>query len=321
MGKHNDATTSIAGNKHEPLISVVMPAYNVEKFIARSIESVLTQTYSNWELIVVDDGSTDATKDIILCFCATDKRISYTYQQNGKQGKARNTGIARANGALVAFLDADDVWFPFMLEQQYDLLIKSGANLVFSSIFYVDECLNYLPDKHVPGISLLEGPAGAEILLKGDNPMPIITILTKKESLIAAGLFRTSPKTQFGEEFELWLRMLLNGAKFVCNKCPVALYVMHPKQSSKLAEHKYFQVLEIIRQLPADSKFAKVKNQATCIWIRRCLRFSAVIDRKMLRKVIGFLPSSGARAICLAASVFLSDTLLKKTINKVSYHI
>ena len=321
MEKPNEATSSIAGNKHEPLISVVMPAYNVEKFIARSIESVLHQTYTNWELIVVDDGSTDATKDVILSFCAKDNRISYSYQENGKQGKARNTGIARAKGALIAFLDADDVWFPFMLEQQYDLLMKSGANLVFSSILYVDACLNYLPDKHVPGISMLEGPAGAEILLKGDNPMPIITILTKKESLIAAGLFRTSPKTQFGEEYDLWLRMLLKGSKLVCNESPVAMYVMHPKQSSRLAEQKYVQVLEIIRQLPADSEFAKVKNQAACIWIRRCLRFSADIDRKMLRKVIGFLPSSGARAICLAASVFLPNSLLKKTIYKVSYHI
>src|SRR5690349_25117803 len=103
----------------EQLISVIMPAYNAEKFVAESISSVITQTYKNWELIIVDDGSTDNTKNIIEEFAKHDARIKYIYQENAKQGKARNTGIAMAKSGLVAFLDADDLWLPQMLESQW----------------------------------------------------------------------------------------------------------------------------------------------------------------------------------------------------------
>jgi len=302
------------------LISVIMPAYNAARFIAQSIESVLDQTYTNWELIIVDDGSTDNTKEIVSDFEKKDSRIKYIYQRNGKQGKARNKGIENAKGELIAFLDAEDILIPTMLEKQLALLHETKADLVFSSVKYVDEQMNELKNIHSVHSKILQGIHGAEMMLKHDNCIPIITVLSKKETIKKAGAFKVSDKIQFGEEFDLWLRMLLNDAKFVSNDERLALYKIHPQQSSKLAENKYFQVLKLIRELPASQDFKKQKDVATCIWIRRCLKFSKNLDKKKLRKLINFIPSFYARNISLLASYVLPYNLLKKTIHKLSYH-
>src|SRR5580765_2861093 len=93
---------SIAAEPND-LVSVIMPAYNAEKYISDAIKSVIAQTYSNWELIVIDDGSTDATAAIIQQYLVTGTRIKYIYQDNGGQGKARNNGLNHAKGELIAF--------------------------------------------------------------------------------------------------------------------------------------------------------------------------------------------------------------------------
>src|SRR5882757_4082321 len=105
-----------------PLVSVIMPAYNAEKYIAEAINSVKQQTYTAWELIVIDDGSTDNTAAIIKKYAGTDNRIMYTYQANGGQGKARNNGLKKATGEYVAFLDADDLWIPEKLNTQVEIM-------------------------------------------------------------------------------------------------------------------------------------------------------------------------------------------------------
>src|SRR5205809_3501840 len=103
---------------NEALVSVIMPAYNAGKFITESIESVIAQTYAYWELLIVDDGSTDNTKNVIQNFSEKDKKIRYFFQANGKQGKARNMALSYASGNYIAFLDADDIWLPQKLEVQ-----------------------------------------------------------------------------------------------------------------------------------------------------------------------------------------------------------
>ncbi|AKO52758.1 hypothetical protein ABA45_10365 [Marinobacter psychrophilus] len=101
------------------LISVIMPAFNAESFIADSIESVLAQSFSNFELLVIDDGSTDGTASIIDWFVSKDPRVfSLNNMRTKGVSGARNTGISEARGAWVAFLDSDDIWFPGTLEQR-----------------------------------------------------------------------------------------------------------------------------------------------------------------------------------------------------------
>src|SRR5687768_5708706 len=104
-----------------PLVSIIIPTYNRENLIGESIQSVLDQTYTNWELIIIDDGSEDGTHQVVTGF--RDKRISYYLIAHcGIFGKVRNEGLRRSNGKYVAFLDSDDLWCEDKLQVQVDLM-------------------------------------------------------------------------------------------------------------------------------------------------------------------------------------------------------
>ena len=105
------------------LISIIVPVYGVEKYLRQCVESVLAQTYSCWELILVDDGSTDGSPLICDEYAAADQRITVVHQENGGLSFARNSGLARAKGCMVTFLDADDTVHPEYLRILHDLLL------------------------------------------------------------------------------------------------------------------------------------------------------------------------------------------------------
>lgn len=147
----------------QPLISIVIPAYNVPMFIIETLKSVQEQTYTNWECIIVDDGSTDNTAVIVEQYIATDKRFNYVYQSNKGLSGARNTGIQYAKGDLIQFLDADDVLLPQKLEKQLhgfenttdiiisytDYLSGSSGDIYKPSYFYISPAFvskNYLEE-------------------------------------------------------------------------------------------------------------------------------------------------------------------------------
>ena len=100
-----------------PLVSVVVAAYNCERYVGAAIESALAQTHARVEVIVVDDGSTDATPEVVARY-----PVQCIRQPNGGQGAAKNSGVAAARGDLIAFLDGDDLWFPSKLSRQVELL-------------------------------------------------------------------------------------------------------------------------------------------------------------------------------------------------------
>lgn len=106
-----------------PLVSVIMPAYNAGPYIGEAIQSILDQTFANWDLIVVDDGSTDNTAEVVATFLS-DRRIRYHKQPNGGEPVARNTGIELSHGNLIAWLDADDIWFPEKLAKQIEIFAE-----------------------------------------------------------------------------------------------------------------------------------------------------------------------------------------------------
>ena len=119
-------------NNNDELISVIIPTYNRGYIIKKSIESVLAQTYTNFELIIVDDGSTDNTKQVIDEF--KDYRIRYIFQNNAGACAARNKGISVSKGKYIAFHDSDDEWFPDKLKIQLSALKKTGAEIVVSQM-------------------------------------------------------------------------------------------------------------------------------------------------------------------------------------------
>lgn len=124
----------------QPLVSVITPTYNAELFISATIDSVRAQTYSNWELVIVDDASKDTTVDILKKYAAADDRIKFSIlETNSGAAIARNTAIENASGSYIAFLDADDLWMPEKLSKQITFMQEKDIQVCFSSFELMDE--------------------------------------------------------------------------------------------------------------------------------------------------------------------------------------
>ena len=158
-----------------PLISILIPAYNAEKYISETITSVLNQTYSKFELIVVDDGSTDNTAKITENFCDNDTRVKLVKQNNAGVSVARNTAFSISKGEYISYLDADDIWEPFNLElwlKKFSEDLELG--IVHSDCGSIDENSNkldyfyngkegYIIDELLLGGQLINGTSGSLI--------------------------------------------------------------------------------------------------------------------------------------------------------------
>jgi glycosyltransferase involved in cell wall biosynthesis len=178
-------------NVTAPLVSIIIPTYNREHILKDAINSALKQTYSNKQIIVVDDGSIDGTRDVVNQFTG----IKYIYQENGGQGKARNTGLLHAQGVYIASLDSDDIWNPDFLEQCIKMLETHQLSFVFanwtqySSDKRVFDFLRYtkMLDKYIDHSNptrwtVLDNASSREIYLK-TCPSPSSSFVFRKESM------------------------------------------------------------------------------------------------------------------------------------------
>jgi teichuronic acid biosynthesis glycosyltransferase TuaG len=234
-------------------ISIVMPAYNADRYIAESINSACAQTHTDWELIVVDDGSTDDTAEVVRELAATDDRIKYVRQDNGGQASARNTGLRNASGDLVAFLDADDLWFPTKLELQVQALDANEADLVFSHgyIFSADrppvdaEMFGTIPGK-------IEGAEMFKQLFRS-NFIAALSVLTKRQVLEAAGFFDEAREFQNCEDYDLWLTLARRGAVFYAMAERLFLYRRHAEASTHDESNVLRPMLAVIKKHAAGN--------------------------------------------------------------------
>ncbi len=128
-------------------VSIIIPAYNAGRFIAETMDSVINQTYKDWELIIINDGSTDNTLNIIEAYSKKEARISFVTKNNSGVSDTRNKGIDKAKGEFIAFLDADDVWLPENLQKKIEYLKKHpDVDFVFSNMLQADKNLqNQIP--------------------------------------------------------------------------------------------------------------------------------------------------------------------------------
>lgn len=123
----------------EGLVSIITPVYNGEKYISETIESVIKQTYLDWEMIVVDDGSKDGSAAIVRRYAEKESRITLLQQPNGGSASARNNGIRYANGQYIALLDSDDLWDPDFLKSQLALMKEKNTICVHGSYKRINE--------------------------------------------------------------------------------------------------------------------------------------------------------------------------------------
>ena len=134
-----------------PLVSIIVPCYNVAEYIGEAIESVQSQTYTNWELLITDDASTDATCEVVEGYMQADSRIMlYRLNENQGAGIARNNSIKYAKGRFIAFLDADDWWYSNKLELQMQFMLSNGYEFTFTAFEYADKNLNVVGVSHKP---------------------------------------------------------------------------------------------------------------------------------------------------------------------------
>jgi teichuronic acid biosynthesis glycosyltransferase TuaG len=208
-----------------PLVSIIIPTYNSYKFIAEAINSVLSQTYSKWELHIIDDGSTDETKTLVLKYTKKDLRIKYYYQSNKGQAAARNTGILNSTGLFIAFLDSDDIWMDNKLELQLKIQMQYDADFVFSAAQHFSETSTITSLAfHQKGI--LHG-SSFFIDLFQRCPISNSSVLLKRDILNKTGLLDESVQLKGTEDWDLWLRIAKHDYKFYGIETKLIKYRIH----------------------------------------------------------------------------------------------
>lgn len=298
----------------EPLISVIMPAYDMQKFIAESISSVIAQSYTNWELIIVDDGSTDQTSSIVAKFIKLDNRIKYFYQPNSGQGKARNLAIHESNGALVAFLDADDSWMPEKLQKQTAFIRETNADLIFSDIIIVDEKKKVMRETWGVMDKIYSGDRGI-ISFMFENKAPMPAIMAKKESILKLGGFSESEHMRYVEDYDLWLRMLQHNSVFASSAEKLATYRLQSEKSSERRRTILNVVTPLIGIHIADTGLMNYRDTALKFWARRCIKSCFnTLSGTDLKKIIQLLPAKAARSFFSLLNVVAPPAFVGKCI-------
>jgi glycosyltransferase involved in cell wall biosynthesis len=225
-----------------PAVSVIVPAYNAAAFIAETIQSALDQTYRDFEIIVVDDGSRDGTPARVAAF---GERVRLHQQPNSGVARARNTGVSLARGEWIAFLDADDLWLPEKLERQ---LACSTAPMTFTDRYNIGE-RSGLPEIQ----SVCQPMHGGDIfeVLLGGNFITTSSVMIRREIFEQYGGFDVSLNGT--EDWDLWLRVAENHDVGFCPE-PLTRYRLHADGLSRNFETVKRERLHVIGQALAGRR-------------------------------------------------------------------
>lgn len=187
-----------------PFFSIILPTYNRADFLPKAIESVIDQTYKDWELIIVDDGSTDHTKEIVKTFSEQDQRIQYIYQENAERSAARNNGIKHAQGKFICFLDSDDKYHPAHLQGFVDLIAEHQEK----------------PALYFSGVSMNEfdeTPCQYNENHQTAQEFVLLNSLGTPRACISSAILNNhqfDEHISIGEDRELWVRLTMNNPVF-----------------------------------------------------------------------------------------------------------
>jgi glycosyltransferase involved in cell wall biosynthesis len=232
-----------------PAVTVICPTYNAAAFIEPTIQSVLHQTYRDFEFIVVDDGSTDHTKQVIEKYA---NKIRYVYKENGGQSSSRNAGIRIAQGKYIALIDHDDLWLPNKLELQVQEIAKSDSTgLVTCS------CTGFRDGKdtgtHTPRINSLNRKQLIKRLLLGNVIGSCSTILVRAECFQKLGFFDES--LRMAEDWDLYLR-IAQSYDIRCVEQPLVRYRWHNRNySNASAEINLSNELTVLGKMFKQPRF------------------------------------------------------------------
>lgn len=244
-----------------PKVSVVIPAHNYGRLIGETLRSVLSQTFVDLEAIVVDDGSTDNTKDIVRGI--NDSRIRYIYQENQGLAAARNTGIKAGSGEYLAFVDADDLWMPEKLDRQLSVLCdRADVGLVYGSYMVIDENGKVLVTRNAGEVPYPLLPSLVRTNLVAGSAT---TSVVRRRCFDYAGLFDETLRAC--EDWDMWLRIACH-AQFAAVQEPIAKLRLHSSNMTSDSKRMEIGLQTVVNkffsnpELPRDIRVLKRKATA-----------------------------------------------------------
>lgn len=236
----------------QPLVSIITPIYNGEKYLAKTIDSVLAQSYENFELIIINDGSTDQSKAVVKHYLK-DPRIHYFEQKNAGVANARNAGIKIAKGDFIALIDQDDIWLTHKLQHQVDYLLNHpDCALVHSQIQFIDATDEILPTPDWNWVVETSGHSLEALFLH--NRIATFTALIRKSALEDVGIFRETFAPS--DDWDLWLRIARKyELGFIPDIC--GYYRLHENNESKNLQRMQLAEVSVIENFIQEFKGAQ----------------------------------------------------------------
>lgn len=260
----------------KPLVSVVIATYNMAAYLPLAVRSAIDQTHENIEVLVVDDGSTDHTREAIRPFL-DHPRVHYLYQENGGQAIAKNHGVRTAKGEFIAFLDADDMWYPEKLEIQIPLFSRSeNTGIVYSRLCYIDEKGE---ERGISDNELFRGQVSGALLIR--NFIGFGTSVVRKECFERLGVFNES--LNMGIDYDLWLRFSTQ-YEFDYVDRPLLYYRVWSGQMSNDCRRRYLNGIEIMKNFLQAFPGVVDKNTENQAWAHTYVGFGQClreVDRKI----------------------------------------
>jgi glycosyltransferase involved in cell wall biosynthesis len=248
-------------------VSIIVTCYNKEKYIYETINSVLKQTYSDFELIIVDDGSTDNSIEIIKKI--NDKRIIVISQDNNGVNSARNKGISIATGSLVAFLDGDDIWLSSKLQEQIDLIITNNLDMCFCDYFTINQVGKRCNDYYKLEFPNFSYNKLRNKILTGNYVLgSASSVLVRKIIIDAIGELNVNLK--WGEDWEYWLRIIYFTKKigFLQKKLIEIRFGINQVQSTLNHEKRFNDTIYILNNLIKNYKLSR--KETSLVYLNIC---------------------------------------------------
>jgi glycosyltransferase involved in cell wall biosynthesis len=244
-----------------------MPAYNVEPYIAEAIESVLRQTFTDLELLVVDDGATDSTADIAARYAERDTRVRVLRKANGGLSSARNHALTRARGHAVALLDSDDVWAPAFLERQMAILgERPDIDIVTGNARELGGHRDGQPSRPYPDH---RPPPDLEQLLADEGSVFIMSVFRRRVAEVVGDFDETM---RSNEDYDYWIRAALANFRFARNDEPLGSY---RRRSDSLSAGEERMLAGILRVLYKHAPAIAAQPRAHELLCRQIDRFEA----------------------------------------------
>lgn len=274
------------------LVSVIIPAYNVEHYVAETIESVLRQDYKNMEIIIIDDGATDSTPEIIQKYAEKDSRIVIVTQKNKGLAGARNSGLEKALGEYICIFDADDIMLPDKISQQVAFLDShTEYDLVYSDAYHFIDGTQNIYFWHLPHLSK---NTYRDLIVFGNYVNPN-TVLFRKSVYDRCGGF--DQELRSAEDWEYWLNITYHGIRFGYLQKPLTLYRMRGNSLSADRVTMYKTAIDVMEKqkvLPQPDEILTLINEGIT---KRQSRLVLSYLRKGERKYAFVAAKRNARSI------------------------